>query len=529
MNLEHKKSQLSILLLLSMVLFVGSYIILTQEIEEIEGFVATKASERANAIKEKLVLTQAIINSLEATVQQQIALHNASLWLHPALAKITDFPELDVYGINERPQGTPFSPDGALNGIGTFSNTTLEEKLEISAALALKPVFQSAFKALPDLVWVYYISSKEFIYSAPFIDIESFNLNSQIYQRDYWLNAIPANNPDKKLVMTELYADGAGAGYLTTLSKPVYFEDNFRGIIAIDIAMNSYRDLLLSNTVIGNSFLMDENSQVLTSDVPTSINKHIYIPNFNDSNNLLPVHDENGNDYFIFDILEDEVYLVHRLDRDVKYTEALVNSVRELILLLASIVMGYMIIYFRFLINKVGELANIDPLTGLLNRRAMENAVMPVLSLSKRYKYQCCFILADIDHFKKINDQYGHHAGDEVLVNVTSVIKSCLRESDMISRHGGEEFLVVLPQTDLESGQLLAERIRTSVENTRTTNERIATTLSLGCVEFNLEENYDGAISRADKMLYRAKANGRNRTEIDESQALLEHQVQLAT
>ena len=177
--------------------------------------------------------------------------------------------------------------------------------------------------------------------------------------------------------------------------------------------------------------------------------------------------------------------------------------------------MAYMIVYFRLLYSKVDRLANIDPLTGLLNRRAMENSVMPILNLSKRYEQKTCFILADIDHFKQINDRYGHHAGDEVLEEMTRVLKSCLRDSDLVSRHGGEEFLIVLPQTDIDSGFLLAERIRTSVENTRTGKERIATTLSLGCVEFRGDESFDQVVSRADKMLYEAKKRGRNRTMTD--------------
>ncbi|MFT5453188.1 MAG: diguanylate cyclase (GGDEF)-like protein, partial [Enterobacterales bacterium] len=170
--------------------------------------------------------------------------------------------------------------------------------------------------------------------------------------------------------------------------------------------------------------------------------------------------------------------------------------------------------YSRILVTRVETLANTDPLTSLLNRRAMENAVLPLLSLNKRYEQKLCFILADIDYFKKVNDTYGHTVGDEVLVNLTSILNSCLRSSDLLSRHGGEEFLIVLPQTELDSGYLLAERIRTSIENTRTGDEKIAVTISLGCVEIQGEEGFDSAITRADKMLYKAKSDGRNQTVI---------------
>jgi len=177
--------------------------------------------------------------------------------------------------------------------------------------------------------------------------------------------------------------------------------------------------------------------------------------------------------------------------------------------------MAYMIYYFRILIFRVGTLANTDPLTQLLNRRAMENAVIPLVNLNSRYDQEMCFLLADIDHFKQVNDTYGHTVGDDVLVSITEVLNSCLRSSDLVSRHGGEEFLIVLPQTDLESGILLADRIRTSIEKLRTGEHQVAVTTSIGCVEIRKDEDYDSAISRADKMLYKAKTNGRNRTEID--------------
>ncbi len=145
----------------------------------------------------------------------------------------------------------------------------------------------------------------------------------------------------------------------------------------------------------------------------------------------------------------------------------------------------------------------------------MENAVIPLVNLNNRYDQKMSFLLADIDHFKKVNDTYGHALGDEVLISITKVLNDCLRNSDLVSRHGGEEFFIVLPQTNLDNAISQAERIRTSIEKTSTGEPQIMVTISIGCIEIRENEDYYSAISRADKMLYKAKSNGRNRTEID--------------
>ncbi|MCP3675320.1 MAG: GGDEF domain-containing protein, partial [Gammaproteobacteria bacterium] len=237
----------------------------------------------------------------------------------------------------------------------------------------------------------------------------------------------------------------------------------------------------------------------------------LYIPQANlKHNNVFNAAD--GNDYISYEIVHDEVIFVHRLNRELKYKVALYNSILELFLLLSSLVMVYMIYYLRVFVFRVEQLANTDPLTLILNRRAMENAVLPLMRVHQRYKQKMCFLLADVDYFKKVNDTYGHAIGDEVLIFITGILKGCLRSSDLLSRHGGEEFLIVLPQTDLESGSLLAERIRTSIENTRSGEHRVAVTISIGCTEVRENEDFGSVITRADSLLYEAKNKGRNQS-----------------
>jgi diguanylate cyclase len=160
--------------------------------------------------------------------------------------------------------------------------------------------------------------------------------------------------------------------------------------------------------------------------------------------------------------------------------------------------------------------ASSDSLTGLGNRRYFDRHLAASVADAKISGRPCSLILSDLDHFKVINDTFGHLLGDDVLRVFSEVLKSCLRPSDRVARYGGEEFAVVLPDTRLQDAQLAAERMRKAVEAKRfkvkQTGQGIGTlTASFGVVQ--LEANEDGTLflARADKLLYQAKSRGRNK------------------
>jgi diguanylate cyclase (GGDEF)-like protein len=155
----------------------------------------------------------------------------------------------------------------------------------------------------------------------------------------------------------------------------------------------------------------------------------------------------------------------------------------------------------------------IDPMTGLANRRAIMEMIEQEFSRSNRHQRVTSIIMADLDHFKKINDTHGFNTGDDVLVEVSRVLKSCLRNEDICARWGGEEFLVLLPETSLEGALAVANKIRESVAMTEFKVNRpgIQITISLGVCEYKPDQNIFEAISRADHALHQAKMGGRNR------------------
>jgi len=159
-----------------------------------------------------------------------------------------------------------------------------------------------------------------------------------------------------------------------------------------------------------------------------------------------------------------------------------------------------------------------DELTGLLNRRGFYNAALPLLNLAKRKQSPVAALMIDIDHFKRVNDSFGHQTGDIVLQEVGSLLKSVLRDSDLSARFGGEEFLVLCPEVTPGGAMVVAEKIRATVE-APAGGLKAQVTVSLGAVETllprdsNCEEDLAALIKAADALLYAAKRNGRNRTE----------------
>lgn len=154
-----------------------------------------------------------------------------------------------------------------------------------------------------------------------------------------------------------------------------------------------------------------------------------------------------------------------------------------------------------------------DPLTGAMNRAAMNQALTREIELAKRQDTNLSVILIDADHFKKINDNHGHSHGDEVLKILAKIAKETIRQSDVLYRYGGEEFLVLLGQTDTSGATHLADRIREHVEALDTINgKKSDVTVSLGVTTLNANDDCKSLFDRADKALYQAKSAGRNRT-----------------
>lgn len=156
------------------------------------------------------------------------------------------------------------------------------------------------------------------------------------------------------------------------------------------------------------------------------------------------------------------------------------------------------------------QLANTDPLTQIKNRRAILDTLEYEFQRLKRQPRDLSLLMLDIDHFKVINDTFGHPEGDVVLAKVAQLISSTCRQTDSVGRYGGEEFLVVLPETSTEDAKDLAERIRLAIKTGLTTANGNALTCSIGVSTLHAEEDITQLIKAADDRVYMAKKQGRD-------------------
>jgi diguanylate cyclase (GGDEF)-like protein len=166
------------------------------------------------------------------------------------------------------------------------------------------------------------------------------------------------------------------------------------------------------------------------------------------------------------------------------------------------------------LVEESQRLATVDPLTGLMNRRAFIAGAQREVARAQRYGSPLSLLLLDIDHFKAINDRRGHPSGDAVLTAMGHLLVRSIRTVDIASRWGGEEFLVALPSTDSSGALIVAERMRAAIAEEKvkdTAGELIPVTASVGLAVYEAGEGLDSLIDRADRAMYAAKSGGRNR------------------
>ena len=187
-------------------------------------------------------------------------------------------------------------------------------------------------------------------------------------------------------------------------------------------------------------------------------------------------------------------------------------------------VIGYFVIYRditerKSSESKLVEMATTDFLTGLFNRRYFMNSCAREFLRAKRYGHPVSVLMFDLDHFKSVNDTYGHDVGDRVLRNIAELGHESFRTGDIFGRVGGEEFSVLLPETEAEGATAVAERFRFAVEkaemDTGAGTVRVTVSLGVACVSPETS-TLDKALITADRALYKAKQNGRNRVEVSD-------------
>jgi len=164
--------------------------------------------------------------------------------------------------------------------------------------------------------------------------------------------------------------------------------------------------------------------------------------------------------------------------------------------------------------RKLEEIASHDSLTGLINRRGLAIFIEQMIQQHRREGSPFCLSIIDLDHFKQVNDNYGHDAGDLVLLEVAKLMKLIIRSQDTVVRWGGEEFLILLPRTTLKGAEETANKLRTAIKNKMFDGLPLRITATFGIAQFTDKESFEVCLKRADQALYEGKENGRDRVEI---------------
>ena len=424
---------------------------------------------------------------------------------------------------------------GNITGIGTIPMSG-KKRDEINLAFQFNQFFDSIYQRIPDAAWLYYTSENDFVSMYPWIASEDFKYSKELKTAVFYTSVIPKNNPSREYRWTPVYLDHAGKGLMVSLSGPIYNKDIFMGVVSLDLSNEQLSEILDSKF---EGYLIDSTESVIAASNnltfhedlikmktllknPTATLKEINVTKHNSVQRV-------GTDYVYAVEFEHTPWrLVYRIP----IAEVILNA---LVYTLPVFLIG---IFFLFSINEVRarkktedllkdsvtelqsyqnileNAAKLDFLTSCYNRRGFKERFQEKLEMQGEKKIPIAFILGDIDCFKKLNDTYGHNAGDQVLVEVSACMKKNISDMDILCRWGGEEFLIVLFERDFEKVLHIAENIRKEIEAIEINWEdscNIKTTITFGVAEYNDDDSIETIVSKADTALYFGKANGRNR------------------
>ena len=396
-----------------------------------------------------------------------------------------------------------------ISGWGHYNDLSAEVRQEIDAALALDIDVESDPINHIEFAWSYYTSKQQFILFAPAVAPETFQFDPTLYQKPFWTIATPENNPQRAFRISPIYEDAAGKGFMVSLSLPVYVDDVFYGVVTLDHTLKSIRNTL-ENRLSGATLLVNEQKQIISA--PYDFEPGTKIKTQDALHSLA----KRENWHFtpkklVMPVIDNQMYLVHYLYPNGHLMTLLKAMLLKGLFFTSLIVVLMLLIWVFESYLKINRIAIHDALTGLLNRRGVEQKTEWLFDLADRNAQPISVLSMDLDHFKRINDQFGHDYGDTVIETFGHHLLTHARKSDLAGRMGGEEFIMFLPNTPKAQGSIMAERLARTLRHQPITDQHIHVTCSIGCIERQHGETLNQVLKRADKALYHAKDQGRDR------------------
>ena len=416
------------------------------------------------------------------------------------------------HGINldRIPVDLPPALIGNLTGLNPLPHGGSQREARMHLALSLSPLLATASKLLDkDVAWIYFTGTDDFIYLYPWVPSSQFRFDPAIYHKSYWQEVLGRHPPSEHATLSRPYQDFAGRGQMITLSQPITQSDQIIGLLSIDIQTSTLEQTLRRLAPqIGTLFLVNQHRQILASSQSGTA------PPLAREASREGYHWQQSALQLVYPIPATPLTLIHRISLLPLLQMLLWQSATALLTLLCLVVATLSSLRSRRLNRRLNYLSSHDALTGAFNRHHFD-------AVERRYtqagSHHIGAIMFDCDHFKQVNDRFGHLAGDRVLRDVAHILRSAVRSRDCVIRWGGEEFLVLLEHCEQAPGVLLAERIRHRVEAHHDADVG-KVTLSLGLATLKPDETMEQLIARADEALYEAKHGGRNRLSISQRQ-----------
>jgi diguanylate cyclase (GGDEF) domain len=419
---------------------------------------------------------------------------------------------LDAIGGTEYEKTT-----GNLTGTGKIPKDGIQRD-EVNLVFQYNEFFSKFYNRFPDVAWLYYTSENNFIYMYPWISSKDFTFTEKLKNAEFYKPVNPQNNPLRKAIWTPVYLDYAGKGLMVTLSRPIYDKDTFKGVLSLDLTNKKLSTIISSEY---NIYLIDNTDSVIATSQNIEFDKEVI-----KLNTLLKV---SQND--IKKMKEAKNNSVERVGKYYIYNAGFSDAPWSMLVIMpVYLILGksalftlpilIICILLLFAVNEVEirkktekmlkNIAITDQLTGLNNRNYFEEKVLEETARSDRYNRPLSMIIFDLDDFKRINDTWGHPIGDEVLKQTAEITSSLIRKTDMIFRVGGEEFIILLPETTISGAQELAEKLRDTLDsNIHPIVGKF--TASFGVGERLRDDSFKSWYKNVDRALYYAKNKGRNR------------------
>ncbi len=399
---------------------------------------------------------------------------------------------------------------------------------EMELSLALNEQFKVANQLNKDYEWIYYISKYKFLTMYPYIDSSKYIWHYENSLKAVWQLALPENNPKRELFFTPLYVDGAGKGLMVTIGKPVYENNDFKGTLDVDITVKALSQFLdRHNLHKGTYVLVNQEDQIIAASGLNGFKTDTVFT----VDDLLPsdIIDQikkskekiSVSKYYLYqnDLEIASWKLYYYKERFSVYSHSFLYLFFIFFIILLLFRLKHLMMNLDQSNKKLEKLASLDPMTELYNKRYFSDISEKVFLSAKTDDHSFTLIILDIDNFKKINDTYGHLAGDKIIIDASDILKKSLRSNDVICRYGGEEFIILLDNVKLENAIKIAEKIRQKMEHSKVKldeNRVLNYTTSFGVTHFKAKEDItmQDVILRADKALYKAKELGKNRIEV---------------